>query len=1207
MKLKLLFVLFFCKIAVFGQLEASNWYFGYNAGMQFDVNGGVTALENGKLKTNEGCATISDELGNLLFYTDGRTVYDRNHIAMPNGNYSAGTGLFGDPSSTQSAMIVPKPGNPNIYYIFTTDEPHHENSMVYPNAFSGTYVEVDGGPTPVSDDGFNNGFNYSIVDLSVIGINGSIGDIVSRNNHLITYDPNPTGQEIKFKCSEKLTAIRNQSKTGFWILSHFKNKFYAYQLEASGLNTTPIITTIAPLITTDGYRRNAMGQMKVSPDGKKIAIAHGQNYSILGSSINNGGFVYLYDFDNSTGLISNPILVKNYIEAYGVEFSENSSVLYLSYDSGLLQYDIYNSNINATENIIYSYRSFGLQIAPNNKIYVVNYSTLKLGVINNPNILGIGCDFQFEAVDLGTGNRAIGLPSYVTSFFNPEIKVENYCVGDATTFTINTAQTILNASWNFDDGTTSSDINASHQFTTPGIYNVSVTATTATGKATKRKKIQIFAMPNIANNIVDQKICGLASNNNVYDLSQHKSSLLGLQSTVDFNVTFFKNPVDLANHENILPDVNLLLYGSNVFFAKVFNIKNKKCYVSTSFNVILNKQPAANVLTDYVICENMPYDNIEQFDLSTKNAQLLGTQLASTFSISYYANQNDATTKSNPISTLYTNVLPTENIYYRIENNANSNCFVTTKLIIKVIQLPNLIAVSVYKKCDDASNNGFEIFDLSSKTTEVLNGQSSSVFNVKYYKNNQNAINNIAEITTPIINISNNQTIYYTITALGNESCKAIGHFDLQVNQFPKIVTLKNIFNCDDTSNDGFGIFDLATNNNFILGSQSNNHFEIKYFLSHNDANLNVSPLPQNYYNESNPQTIYFRIHNKSNVSCFETSNFEIGLYKLPIANKPNNLVTCDDYSNDNKELFDLTVQNSKILLLQNASDFNITYYSNINNANSGNNFLANNYTNISNPQIIYARIENKLNKDCFGTTSFEIMVRDQPNIIIPENYSICEGKNVSITAPSGFTSYNWSNGSTIPLAVFTSAGDYTLTVTKDYGDIICNDTQNIKIYNSNIATITNIEIQDWTDNENLITVYVSGDGDYEYSIDGNIYQDSQQFFGLPNGKYTVYVKDKIGCGIAKEEDIFLLIYPKFFTPNADGINDNWQIKFSEIEPNIKLSIFDKFGKLITQFEGNNLGWNGDINNNKLPADDYWFVINRENGKEFKGHFTLKR
>jgi hypothetical protein len=91
---------------------AQRGYFGYNAGMRFDVNGNVTALEDGKLETNEGCATISDELGNLLFYTDGRTVYDRNHKIMPNGNYVAGTGLFGDPSSTQSAIIVPKLGDP---------------------------------------------------------------------------------------------------------------------------------------------------------------------------------------------------------------------------------------------------------------------------------------------------------------------------------------------------------------------------------------------------------------------------------------------------------------------------------------------------------------------------------------------------------------------------------------------------------------------------------------------------------------------------------------------------------------------------------------------------------------------------------------------------------------------------------------------------------------------------------------------------------------------------------------------------------------------------------------------------------------------------------------------------------------------------------------------------------------------------------------
>jgi gliding motility-associated-like protein len=130
--------------------------------------------------------------------------------------------------------------------------------------------------------------------------------------------------------------------------------------------------------------------------------------------------------------------------------------------------------------------------------------------------------------------------------------------------------------------------------------------------------------------------------------------------------------------------------------------------------------------------------------------------------------------------------------------------------------------------------------------------------------------------------------------------------------------------------------------------------------------------------------------------------------------------------------------------------------------------------------------------------------------------------------------------------------------------------------------------------------------GVYEYSIDGYNYQDSNIFTGLRFGEYIVFVKDKKGCGIA-QENIFLLMYPKYFTPNGDGIHDTWQIKFSLTEPNMELIIFDRYGKLITNFKGTNFGWDG-IHNGKLePSDDYWFVVKRQNGKEFKGHFTLKR
>src|SRR5690606_39065151 len=114
------------------------------------------------------------------------TVWDRNHIIMPNGNYMAGTGLLGDPSSTQSGIIVPDKNNPDIYYIFTVDEPHHQNAAVHPNVFGGPYIEPNGEFFPPdADDGLNNGLNYSIVDLSINGANGSIGDVTTRNVHLV--------------------------------------------------------------------------------------------------------------------------------------------------------------------------------------------------------------------------------------------------------------------------------------------------------------------------------------------------------------------------------------------------------------------------------------------------------------------------------------------------------------------------------------------------------------------------------------------------------------------------------------------------------------------------------------------------------------------------------------------------------------------------------------------------------------------------------------------------------------------------------------------------------------------------------------------------------------------------------------------------------------------------------------------------------------
>ena len=201
----------------FAQKEAANWYFGDMAGVSFN-SGSPVALLNGQLITREGCSSISDKNGNILFYTDGSKVYNKLHQVMPNGS-----GLLGHVSSTQSAIIVPKPNNPYVYYIFTVDQPLADN--------------VDDNPLN-DEDPPNNGLNYSQVDLR---LNNGLGDIPSneKNIHLITYNPEDT-EEVKFKCSEKITAVQHGDGISFWVVTHFLDNFYAFKISSTGVNKTPI-------------------------------------------------------------------------------------------------------------------------------------------------------------------------------------------------------------------------------------------------------------------------------------------------------------------------------------------------------------------------------------------------------------------------------------------------------------------------------------------------------------------------------------------------------------------------------------------------------------------------------------------------------------------------------------------------------------------------------------------------------------------------------------------------------------------------------------------------------------------------------------------------------------------------------------------------------------------------------------------------------
>ena len=311
----------------------------------------------------------------------------------------------------------------------------------------------------------------------------------------------------------------------------------------------------------------------------------------------------------------------------------------------------------------------------------------------------------------------------------------------------------------------------------------------------------------------------------------------------------------------------------------------------------------------------------------------------------------------------------------------------------------------------------------------------------------------------------------------------------------------------------------------------------------------------------------------------------------------------CDaDANQDGKTVFNL--DNIKNLLFTNLPAGYVVSFFEIPTSTTA---LPTNYTNtIPNNQTIYARIMNV--QGCYSDYPVNLVVNTFDTILVDETIGLCEDSILTLDAGSGFSSYEWN---TIPpqftqQITVNSGGIYEVTLTNALN---CSKTKTFTIEASGIATIEDIIINDFQENNSaIIQVAASSLGDYEFSLDGINYQDSNVFSNLNAGEYTVYIQDKKGCGIVFET-FYILDYPKYFTPNNDGYNDTWYIKNLEkrnLENSI-ITVFDRYGKLLKQISGSSEGWNGTFNGNLLPASDYWFEIKLTNGKSVKGHFTLKR
>lgn len=461
--LKLFLTYIYCLVfvSVYGQGEGNIWYFGDNAGLDF--NSGVPVpLTNGALVTMEGCATICNPDGELLFYTDGITVWNKNHQPMANSMAnSPGGQLQGDPSSTQSGVIVPVPLDSLTYYVFTVDN--------------------NTGP---------GGCCYSMVDMSA---NGGLGDVILASKNTLLFSPS----------TEKIAAVLHYNGTDIWVIAHPWNTadFYAYLVTASGISSTPVISSAGTVLGASV--NNSHGYLKPSPDG-----------SLVCSALEFLNKIEMFHFDKITGQLTFYFSTANNIpDAYGVEFSPNGSILYGScrWGDALFQWDLSSGTaalILASQTQVATLSTVNggaLQLAPDGKIYLARTYENYLGVINYPNYLGggvNGCHYQDSVVYLAGKTSRQGLPTFISSYFNPgNFYFSNLCLGDTTLFSMVDPSLVDSVFWNFDDplsgDNTSTLVDPVHLFSGSGVYDVMLITYTPLQTDTSYQEVQIFDYPNV--------------------------------------------------------------------------------------------------------------------------------------------------------------------------------------------------------------------------------------------------------------------------------------------------------------------------------------------------------------------------------------------------------------------------------------------------------------------------------------------------------------------------------------------------------------------------------------------------------------------------------------------------------------------------------------------------------------------------------------